>query len=177
MPFKSNSELPKGVKSHLPEHGQDIWREAYNNALKQYGQEDRAAKVAWAAVEKDYTKSASGAWTRKVAATKATPKKTPVSKKSAPAKKTAAKKTAPAKKKVTKKAAPKKKTTTKKAAPVSTKAASSKPKKRVAAKKRVAPKKKATAKRKTTAKKTTAKKKTTASKKRTVRSKKSTSKK
>lgn len=33
---KSMEELPKEVKEVLPEHAQEIYREAHNNALEQY---------------------------------------------------------------------------------------------------------------------------------------------
>ena len=67
MPFHSNADLPKGVRNHLPQHAQTIWRKAYNNAYERYdGEETRSAKIAWAAVKKDYEKTNSGQWKRKV---------------------------------------------------------------------------------------------------------------
>jgi cation transport regulator ChaB len=36
MPHQNNSELPGTVKENLPEHRQDIYREAFNNAWEQY---------------------------------------------------------------------------------------------------------------------------------------------
>jgi len=73
MVYKQNTELPKGVKNNLPEHAQDIYREAFNHAWIQYklpskrrnpneSQEVVAHKVAWAAVEKKYRKNALGKW-------------------------------------------------------------------------------------------------------------------
>ena len=63
---KSLEELPKGVKDILPEHAQEIYREAHNNALVQYKDpkkrrgnaslEEVAHKVAWAAVKQEYEK-------------------------------------------------------------------------------------------------------------------------
>jgi len=32
MPYKTNAELPDSVKSHLPSHAQDIYREAFDHA-------------------------------------------------------------------------------------------------------------------------------------------------
>ncbi len=32
MRYASNADLPPGVRNHLPEHAQDIWREAFNHA-------------------------------------------------------------------------------------------------------------------------------------------------
>ena len=61
MPFSSNAQLPKGVKN-LPEHAQTIWRKAYNSALEEYGEEDRAARIAWGAVKKSYHQTKEGRW-------------------------------------------------------------------------------------------------------------------
>ena len=75
MPYKSNSELPETVRKNLPEHGQDIYREAFNNAWQEYkdpserrGSESReevSHKVAWSAVEKVYEKNSEGKWVKK----------------------------------------------------------------------------------------------------------------
>jgi cation transport regulator len=73
MPYKQNAYLPKGVINNLPEHAQDIYREAFNHAWHQYAlpekrrdpsdsQEKVAHKVAWAAVEKKYIKNVAGKW-------------------------------------------------------------------------------------------------------------------
>lgn len=74
MPYKSNKDLPERVTNHLPEHAQDIYREAYNNAWEQYkdpkkrrgseSQEEVAHKVAWAAVKTKYTQK-NDKWIRK----------------------------------------------------------------------------------------------------------------
>jgi cation transport regulator len=76
MPYNSNSDLPESVKVVLPEHAQDIYREAYNSAWGQYdtpeerrggnSREETAHKVAWAAVKKIYERNEySGKWRRK----------------------------------------------------------------------------------------------------------------
>lgn len=65
MPYNSNSELPDPVKNNLPEHAQTIYREAFNNALKQYGNEPQAHKVAWGSVKKEYGKNDEGKWVKK----------------------------------------------------------------------------------------------------------------
>ena len=52
----------ESIKKYLPEHAQSIWREAFNNALKEYNDEESAAKVAWSAVKKDYEKTDAGIW-------------------------------------------------------------------------------------------------------------------
>ena len=52
-----NADLPPSVRSHLPEHAQDIFREAFNHAWDEYaGDEERAFRVAWAAVKRSYHK-------------------------------------------------------------------------------------------------------------------------
>ena len=60
MPYLSNEDLPISVRGHLPDHGQDIFREAFNHAWRQYAadprQEEIAHRVAWAAVKKIYVK-------------------------------------------------------------------------------------------------------------------------
>lgn len=65
MPYKSNSDLPSSVADHLPEHAQTIFRKAFNSAHEQYGEEERAFKVAWAAVKKEYEKNDDGKWVKK----------------------------------------------------------------------------------------------------------------
>jgi cation transport regulator len=36
MPYTSLSDLPDGVQHVLPQHGEEIYRAAYNNAWEQY---------------------------------------------------------------------------------------------------------------------------------------------
>jgi cation transport regulator len=62
MPYATNADLPSSVRAHLPEHAQDIFREAFNHALLQYGAEETAFRVAWAAVRRKYEKGADGFW-------------------------------------------------------------------------------------------------------------------
>jgi cation transport regulator len=57
MPYATNDDLPPEVRAHLPAHAQDIFREAFNHALAEYGEEDVTAfRVAWAAVKRRYWK-------------------------------------------------------------------------------------------------------------------------
>ncbi|MDP9476487.1 MAG: ChaB family protein [Actinomycetota bacterium] len=66
MPYEELSDLPESVRSHLPKHAQEIYRAAYNSAEDQYGEESRAHRVAWSAVEKKYEKDEeSGNWVPK----------------------------------------------------------------------------------------------------------------
>lgn len=72
MPYKKNTDLPEQVADKLPKHAQDIYREAYNNAVDQYkepakrrgpeSREEAAHKVAWSAVKKKYKKGQDGKW-------------------------------------------------------------------------------------------------------------------
>lgn len=65
MPYLSNDDLPASVRNHLPEHAQDIYREAFNHAWDHYASnpadEEIAHRVAWAAVKKSYVK-VGGQW-------------------------------------------------------------------------------------------------------------------
>jgi cation transport regulator len=60
MPYSTNQDLPVPVRSHLPGHAQDIYREAFNNAFAQHEgdprQEEAAHRIAWAAVKRFYVK-------------------------------------------------------------------------------------------------------------------------
>lgn len=69
MPYSSIAELPDSVCENLPEHAQEIYKEAFNSAYDEYagrgaeGREVTAHKVAWSAVKKKYRKEeASGKW-------------------------------------------------------------------------------------------------------------------
>jgi len=58
MPYATNDDLPPPVRHVLPSHAQDIYRAAFNHAFDRYdGDEDRARRIAWAAVERRYEKA------------------------------------------------------------------------------------------------------------------------
>ena len=58
MPYTVNADLPPSVRSHLPDHAQDIFREALNHAhAHDPRQEEAAFRIAWAAVKREYEKS------------------------------------------------------------------------------------------------------------------------
>ncbi|KDE56083.1 ChaB family protein [Methanoculleus sp. MH98A] len=74
--YGRNEDLPLPVREALPEHGRDIYREAFNSAWEQYAdpserrnpetsREEVAHKVAWAAVEHVYEKGPGGEWRQK----------------------------------------------------------------------------------------------------------------
>ncbi len=65
MPYKQINDLPDSVKNHLPHHAQEIFRAAFNSASEEYGEEERAFRVAWAAVKRDYKKGEDGNWHKK----------------------------------------------------------------------------------------------------------------
>lgn len=65
MPYATNAHLPPSVRHHLPAHAQNIFREAFNHAFAAHegekDREERAHRIAWAAVKRSYVK-ADGAW-------------------------------------------------------------------------------------------------------------------
>jgi cation transport regulator len=65
MPYDSLSGLPDSVRNNLPKHAQQIYKEAFNSAEEQYGEEERAHRVAWSAVEQKYEKYEQGNWVSK----------------------------------------------------------------------------------------------------------------
>jgi cation transport regulator len=60
MPYRANADLPASVRSHLPSHAQDIYREAFNHSFASHAggarQEEIAHRTAWAAVKRSYVK-------------------------------------------------------------------------------------------------------------------------
>ena len=72
MPYASVQELPASVRDHIPGHAQEIYKEAFNNAWREYAdaadrrgdatREETAHRVAWAAVKEKYEKGADGDW-------------------------------------------------------------------------------------------------------------------
>lgn len=58
MPYRSNLDLPPGVRSDLPHAAPTIYRDAFNRAWLTYEADPRreeiAHRVAWAAVKKRY---------------------------------------------------------------------------------------------------------------------------
>jgi cation transport regulator len=68
MPYDVNADLPPSVRSHLPEHAQDIFREAFNHAHSAHAhdprQEEASFRIAWAAVKREYEKVGDG-WVAK----------------------------------------------------------------------------------------------------------------
>ncbi len=67
MPYERLQELPGSVRDHLPKHAQEIYRAAYNSAWDEYDHdEERAHRVAWAAVKHKYEKNDNtGDWVEK----------------------------------------------------------------------------------------------------------------
>ncbi|MDB5171046.1 MAG: chaB [Candidatus Saccharibacteria bacterium] len=72
MPYTEISQLPESVQRVLPLHAQDIYKDVFNNAWKQYkrpenrrdnaDREEVAHRVAWSAVKKKYEKGDDGKW-------------------------------------------------------------------------------------------------------------------
>jgi cation transport regulator len=65
MPYDKLTDLPDRVRNNLPRHAQEIYKETFNSAEEQYGEESRAHRVAWSAVENKYEKNDQGNWTQK----------------------------------------------------------------------------------------------------------------
>jgi cation transport regulator len=67
MPNHRMSDLTRVVQDNLPEHVQEIYQEAFNNAWQEYAdsddrrddtsREETAHKVAWAAVKQSYRRN------------------------------------------------------------------------------------------------------------------------
>ena len=59
MPYATNDDLPPSVRHVLPDHAQEIYRAAFNNAwASRQGVADEATphRIAWAAVKRRYVK-------------------------------------------------------------------------------------------------------------------------
>ena len=65
MPYENLSDLPDGVRNNAPKHVREIYRAAFNSAEEEYGEESRAHRVAWGAVERKYEKNEDGEWVEK----------------------------------------------------------------------------------------------------------------
>jgi cation transport regulator len=75
MPYKSTNELPDSVQNVLPDHAQDIYKEAFNSAYEEYkdskdrrdnaDREEVAHRVAWSAVKNSYEKGDDDKWHKK----------------------------------------------------------------------------------------------------------------
>ncbi len=75
MPYDSISDLPDSVRDNVPKHAQEIYKEAFNSAWKQYdkpeerrgdsSREETAHRVAWSAVKKEYEKGDDDKWHKK----------------------------------------------------------------------------------------------------------------
>jgi cation transport regulator len=61
MPYRANHDLPPPVQHVLPQHAQDIYREAFNSAWRYFrgpesDREARCHRIAWGAVKHAYHK-------------------------------------------------------------------------------------------------------------------------
>ncbi len=76
MVYNRNEDLPESVRNVLPDHAQEIYKDAFNSAWEQYDEpherqgnrtrEETAHAVAWNAVKKVYEKDEdSGRWVKK----------------------------------------------------------------------------------------------------------------
>ncbi len=72
MPYNNKTDLPDSVRNVLPDHAQDIYKEAFNSAYEEYkdptkrrddaDQEEVAHRVAWNAVKQKYQKGDDSKW-------------------------------------------------------------------------------------------------------------------
>ena len=46
MPYRANQDLPSSVREHLPNHAQDIYREAFNHAYEAHAADRRQEEAA-----------------------------------------------------------------------------------------------------------------------------------
>ena len=75
MPYSSINELPESVRNVLPQHAQEIYKEAFNDAYEEYknpddrkghaDREETAHRVAWGAVKNLYEKGNDDRWHKK----------------------------------------------------------------------------------------------------------------
>jgi cation transport regulator len=65
VPYDKLTDLPDRVRNNLPKHAQEIYKEEFNSAEERYGEESRAHRVAWSAVENKYEKNDQGNWVEK----------------------------------------------------------------------------------------------------------------
>ena len=65
MSYARNEDLPQPVQQHLPAHGQQIYRKAFNSAWRHYPldprREEISRRIAWSAVKNVYHK-VEGKW-------------------------------------------------------------------------------------------------------------------
>lgn len=64
IPYKTNADLPDGVKDNLPSEAQTVYRNVFNE--NEDKGESSAAKIAWTAVKNGWEKGEDGKWHRKV---------------------------------------------------------------------------------------------------------------
>jgi cation transport regulator len=65
MPYATNADLPASVRAVLPRRVQDIYREAFNHAWREYWVDESVAhRIAWSTVKRSYHRDATGNWVR-----------------------------------------------------------------------------------------------------------------
>lgn len=75
MPYSKITDLPDNVRNVLPEHAQEIYKEAFNSAWEQYkkpkdrrddaDRDEVSHRVAWSAVKNKYEKGDDDKWRTK----------------------------------------------------------------------------------------------------------------
>ena len=69
-PYNNPSDLPANIRKNLSPSLMNTFIKVFNNALKQYGNETKAFRVAWSAIKKIAKKNKEGKWVRKSSRTK-----------------------------------------------------------------------------------------------------------
>ncbi len=74
MPYTNLDDLPDRIKNNLPKHAQEIYKETFNSAWKNYKDpskrrdnaslEEVSQRVAWSAVKNSYKKNEDGKWVK-----------------------------------------------------------------------------------------------------------------
>lgn len=68
IPYKTNADLPDGIRENLPGEAQTVYRTVFND--NEDKGESNAAKIAWTAVKNGWEKNSDGKWVRKETVTK-----------------------------------------------------------------------------------------------------------
>lgn len=61
-PYPTNSDLPASIQRRLPQHAQEVFREAYNRCLQEYQDVEHARRKGWDAVKGGYQEEPDGNW-------------------------------------------------------------------------------------------------------------------
>jgi cation transport regulator len=66
MRYEAVDDLPQGIREFLPDHAQEDYRLAFNNAYDEEENGQRAHEIAWRAVEDKYNDEGAHQWRREI---------------------------------------------------------------------------------------------------------------